>query len=118
MIKILERSQGNVIGVEASGKITAEDIEAAIIPFEEAIEKYGKINWLFVWKDFKGTTLKAMYEDMMWLLRHLKNFDRMAVVGEKKWQELLIKADGMIFGEKYFDISQLEDAWKYVEEGE
>lgn len=44
------------------------------------------------------------------VFENLKNFDRMAVVGDKKWQELLIKADGLVFGEKYFDISQLDEA--------
>ena len=41
----------------------------------------------------------------------------MAVVGDKKWEELLIKADSLVFGEKYYDISQLDDAWEYVEGG-
>jgi hypothetical protein len=57
-----------------------------------------------------------MYEDVKFLLKNLKHFDKMAVVGDKHWLEILIKADGLIFGEKYFDISELEAAWKYVEE--
>jgi len=41
----------------------------------------------------------------------------MAIVGDKKWQEMLVKADSLVFGEKYFDIAQLEEAWQYIEGG-
>ena len=115
MIKILDRSKGNVFGIESTGKITAEDIEKISGQLQEGIDKYGKINWVFIMKDFKGTTIKGMYEDVKFLFKNLKHFDKMAVVGDKLWLELLIKADGLIFGEKYFDISKLEDAWKYIE---
>jgi hypothetical protein len=116
MIKILDRSKGKVFGLEATGKITLEDIENVEGQLKEAIEKYDKINWVFIVRDFKGASIKGMYEDVKFCLKNLKHFDKMAVVGEKLWLELLIKADGLIFGEKYFDISKLEDAWKYVEE--
>jgi hypothetical protein len=115
MIKILDRSKGNVFGLEVTGKITAEDIEKVAAQLKESIDKYGKINWVFIFRDFKGATIKGIYEDIKFALGNLKHFDKMAVVGDKLWLELLIKADGLIFGEKYFDISKLEDAWKYIE---
>lgn len=117
MITILERSKGNVFGLEASGEISELDIYEVTKPMDEAVKKYGKINWLLIMKTSKCTSLRAVYEDIMWLLKNLKHFNRMAIVGDKKWEEILIKADSLIFGEKYFDISQLEDAWAYVEEG-
>jgi hypothetical protein len=55
MIKLLERSNGKVFGIESVGKITAEDIEKISVPLQEGINKYGKINWIFIVKDFKGT---------------------------------------------------------------
>lgn len=117
MIKILERSKGNVFGFEATGEISESDVRGVASQLDEAIKTYEKINWLFVMKTVKYTSLRAMYEDMMWLLKNIKHFDRMAVVGDKKWEELLIKADSLVFGEKYYDISQLDDAWEYVEGG-
>lgn len=115
MIKILERSHDDVFGFEMSEDVSLDDIRRAEVGLNEAIEKYGKISWLVVMKTFKYTSLRAMYEDMMWLLKHLKHFDRMVVVGDKTWQELMIKADSLFFGEKYFDISRLDEAWDYVE---
>lgn len=115
MITLLERSKGNVLGFEATGKISPEDIESVAGIADKAIAEYGKISWLMMMETARYTSLRAMYEDMMWLVKNLKHFDKMAVVGDKKWEELLVKADGLVFGEKYFDVSQLEEAWSYVE---
>ncbi len=115
MINVLERSKGNVLGFDATGEISPEDIESVEVVADKAITEYGKINWLIRMDTSRYTSLRAMYEDMMWLVKNLRHFDKMAVVGDKKWEELLVKADGLVFGEKYFDVSQLEEAWKYVE---
>ncbi len=74
-----------------------------------------KINWLVVMETAKCTSLRSMYEDMSWLLKYLKHVNKIAVVGDKKWEDLLIKSDGLVFREKYFDASQLDEAWEYVE---
>ncbi len=115
MIKILEKSKGNVLGFYVTGEISPEDIESVEVVADKAIAEHGKINWLMRMETTRYTSLRAMYEDMMWLLKNLKHFDKMAIVSDKKWEELLIKTDGLVFGEKYFDVSQLEEAWKYIE---
>lgn len=115
MLTILPRSHDNIIGIEAVGKISEADIEEIIPRLDECIEKYDRISCLIILNMSKYATLRAMYEDMMWLMKNLKHFDRMAVVGDKKWEELVIKADGLIFGERYFDITQMNEAWDYIE---
>jgi hypothetical protein len=115
MLKILEKSHGNFIGIEASGEISENDISEITPQLDELIERYGKISWLFVIKTGRYETVRAFYEDISWLLKNLKHFDRMAIVGETKAEEILVKADGLLFGEKYFDISAIDEAWKYIE---
>jgi len=115
MLKVLERSHGNFIGIEVSGEISKEDIAEVTPQLDELIEKYGKISWLFIIKTGRYKTIQAFYDDISWLLKNLKHFDRMAIVGETKTEELLVRADGLLFGEKYFDISAIDDAWKYIE---
>jgi hypothetical protein len=115
MWKLLDRSKGNVFGFEVGGEITVEEVEQGAALMEKAIQEYGKVSWLVVWKTTHYASLKAMYEDASYLLKNIKNFDRMAIVGDKKWEEILVKADSLVYGEKYFDISQLDEAWDYVE---
>lgn len=115
MIKILERSKDNIFGFELSGEITESDIHETNALLDEAIKKYEKISWLLVVRTSKFSSPRVLFEEMGWALKDLSHFDRMAVVGDKIWEELLIESDGYLFGDQYFDISQLEDAWKYVE---
>ena len=115
MIKFLKKSHGNVIGLEAVGEITEKDIAEWEAKINKAIKKYGTVNWLFVLKTTKFESLKSMYSDMKWLLKNYVHFGKMAIVGDKKWQKLMVKADRLAYGEKYFDISQLDEAWDYIE---
>ena len=115
MINILPRSKGKVIGFETSGTISMEDENRAIEVCDKLIAEHGKINVLIVLGSVKYESLKVMYTDMMWALRHVRQMDRIAVVGDSPWEKLAIKADSLVFGEKYFDKSQLEEAWHYVE---
>lgn len=41
----------------------------------------------------------------------------MAIVGGKTWEEIIITAHGLVFGEKYFDVSQRHEAGEWVEGG-
>ncbi len=61
--------------------------------------------------------MRTRYEEMMWASKNIKHFDRVAIVGNRKWEELLIKVDSLVFGEKYFDITKLNKAWEYIEGG-
>ncbi|MCD4784921.1 MAG: STAS/SEC14 domain-containing protein [Candidatus Eremiobacteraeota bacterium] len=115
MIEILERSKDNVLGFEVSGKISESDFRDTAAKLDEAIKKYKKISWLFVVKSNKYDSPHIIFEIMGWALKNLSHFDRMAVVGDKIWEELLIEADSYLFGDQYYDISQLEEAWQFVE---
>ena len=48
MIEVMPESQGNVIGVKFSGKITAREYEETIIPRLEAAER-GEFNEFDLW---------------------------------------------------------------------
>ena len=115
MIRLLERSKYNVFGFEVLEKISESDFHDATTLLDEAIKEFEKISWLFVLKTEKYENPHVIFEIMGWGLKNVLHFDRMAVVGDKLWEELLIESDSYLFGDQYFDISQLEEAWEYVE---
>jgi hypothetical protein len=117
MIKVSKRSHDNILAFDVSGEISLEDVKLAESTINDAIKKYGKINWLVHLTDGlpSHTTMRAFYEDMMWMIKSLKHFDKMAFVCNNNFAKALFVVDGFFFGEKYFDVSQLEDAWKYIE---
>ena len=80
-------AEDGVLEVTASGKLTKEFYEAFVPAVDEAIKERGKIRILFVMHDFHGWTAGALWEDIKFDLKHWKNIERLAIVGESKWEK-------------------------------
>ena len=55
--------------------------------FERLVAQHGKLRVLFDMTGFHGWTAGALWEDTKFAIHHFRDIDRLAVVGEKKWQE-------------------------------
>jgi len=82
-----ETPDQNIIEVELSGKITKEDYERFAPELERLIRQYGKIRVMVIMRDFHGWRMGALWQDIKFDLQHFKQFEKIAFVGEKKWQE-------------------------------
>jgi SpoIIAA-like len=71
-----------VIGFEASGRVSNADYKERLVPaLEMAIAERGKIRFLFVLGDaFEGYDPTAMWDDTFFGLKHIKDFEKIAVV--------------------------------------
>ncbi len=78
-----------VVGVTASGQVTAEDYESVVVPaVEAALHKFDSIRFLYhLGSAFTGFAAGAMWDDMKLGLGHLRNWKRVAVVTDHKWVE-------------------------------
>jgi hypothetical protein len=47
-------------------------------------------------------------------LKHGADVERCAVVGEKKWQEVMTRLARPFFNVRYFDKAQREEGWQWV----
>jgi hypothetical protein len=121
MIEQLPNSQGNILGLRASGKLTDEDYEDVLVPGIEAIIKeHGKIRFLFYLDDgFDGWEPGAMWEDFKLGFGDIrKECEKLALVGGPDWVEWAMKLSShLIHGEvKTFDVDQLQAAWDWIED--
>jgi hypothetical protein len=124
MFKILEGSEGNVLGVEVVGGYMKEDIEELKKICDDKIaEGHGKLNFLIKIDqlDFKKSELGAFYEDAKYAISHMKNLRHIAVVGHSNLEKILIELDNKLLGsvkkeliEKYFDVADMDKAWGFV----
>ena len=124
MYKILEGSEGNVLGVEVIGGYLKKDVEELKKIFDDKIaEGHGKLNFLMKIDqlDFGKSELSAFYEDSKYALSHMKNLRHIAVVGNSKLEKTLIELDNKLLGkpkkeriEKYFDVGDMDKAWDFV----
>lgn len=117
MIQILEQTEGKVIATRATEKLTQTDYNKLLPLLNDKLRKHQKIRWYFEMKNFNGWELKALWEEIKFDAKHANDFDKIAMVGEKKWEEWmtdLMKA--FTSAEvKYFSDAEKEEAIKWIE---
>lgn len=115
MFEYSNLTKDNIIALTATGKIRERDYES-LVPMIEKIEREGMPIKLLVEVDkITGITGKALLTDIATYFKHAKNMDKVAIVGEKKSEELLAKvADPFVKADvKYFPREEkvLAESW-------
>jgi hypothetical protein len=85
-IQLKEENEGRLLAVHVSGKLEKADYEHFVPEFERLVRQHGKLRILFDMTEFHGWTVGALWEDTKFAMHHFRDIDRLAVVGEKKWQ--------------------------------
>src|SRR5664280_1425871 len=85
-IKLNEENGGKILAVHVSGKLVKADYEHFVPEFERLVRQHGKLRVLFDMTGFHGWTAGALWEDTKFAMHHFSDIERLAVVGEKKWQ--------------------------------
>lgn len=120
MIEVMTDLPDRVLGLKASGEVTADDYKTVVVPaIEEKLTKHKKVRLLYVIGDeFKGYTGGAAWEDAKVGMKHLTSFERVAVVTDVDWIGNMIKAFGFALpGEvRVFDDDDLGDARQWISE--
>ena len=121
MIKELPESEGPVLGFEVTGKVSLEDEKKWIEVIEKAIEEHGKVSVLVILGEQASWGVKAGIEDLRWVMTHMKQLSKIAVVTESSVWKWLITLDSPFaklvgINEKHFELLQIADAWTWVKE--
>ena len=111
-------ASGKMLEVRVSGKLTKEAYEKLVPVVDRQIKEFGKLRIAFIMDDFHGWTMGAMWEDTKFDLKHWKDVERLAIVGEKKWEEgMAVFCKPFTAAKiKYFDHSKLDEARKLIAE--
>jgi hypothetical protein len=86
-IEFKERDEGKTLEVRLTGKLGKEDYEAFVPAVERLVKQHGKIRMLVELHDFHGWTAGAVWEDTKFALRHFTDIERLAIVGETRWEK-------------------------------
>jgi len=93
--------------LKAVGKLTHEDYEVITPMIDSALKgiKEPKIDALMDITELDGWELRAAWDDFKLGLKHGSEFEKIALHGNKKWQEVVAKVGSwFISGEvKYFE---------------
>lgn len=116
-LQIQEKAGGKIVEIHAMGKLEKEDYEQFGPEVERLIRQHGKIRMLLYLHDFNGWTAGALWEDIKFDWKHFSDIERLAIVGESKWQEgMATFCKPFTTAEvKYFNHDQLADARQWIE---
>lgn len=85
-IQLYEEDGGKILIVQVSGKLTKEDYAGFVPIFERLASLHGKLRVMFDMTGFHGWEASAAWEDVKFATKHFSDLERLAMVGEKKWQ--------------------------------
>ena len=86
-ITVQEDGDGQTLVVQVHGKLETSDYERFVPEFERLAARQRTVRVLFEMSDFHGWTAGALWEDTKFALHHFRDIDRLAMVGEKTWQQ-------------------------------
>lgn len=115
----MERSGSDFyLTIMAVGKLTHEDYEVITPVIDSTLEgvKEPRIKALFDAREMDGWKPRAAWDDFKIGLKHGSEFEKIALLGSKRWQETAAKVGSwFISGEaKYFE--DLDEALTWINE--
>ena len=115
----LEKSPvGNIVTLKFKGKVSKADYDEFVPLIENLMKGDAKIRLLVELHDFEGWTAGAMREDTKFAARHFNDIERLAIVGEARWERgmvAFIKPFTMATV-KYFDMQDANRARQWIRE--
>jgi hypothetical protein len=93
MHELLNFPDPNVYGIELSDTLTEEDHEVLTSTLRDSLEQHTTTRALFVMNDVDDWEPEERWEDLAFDIRHLRDLDKVAVVGDDLWETWLEKAE-------------------------
>lgn len=115
-IEIVDASEG-LITVKVTGKLKKSELDRAQASALEIIERHGKVRILVIAQDFLGWDREGDWGDVSFQVKHDEHIEKIAVVGEKRWEDLAVAFVGKGLRPvaiEYFPLTDLAKARAWV----
>ncbi len=101
-----------------TGSLVKADYEGLVAEFARLVKKYGKLRVLFDMAGFEGWDAGAAWEDFKFDLIHFADIERLAMVGDRKWEKgtAIFFAPFTAATTRYFDIADRVAAQRWLNE--
>lgn len=120
MIEAITDLPDNVLGFAAKGTVTADDYESVIMPAVDAMfSRREKVRFLYLLGEgFTGFGLGAMWDDTKLGLKHLRGWERMAVVSDVEWVRAAVRVFGLAMPGhvRVFHNDEIAEATRWISE--
>jgi hypothetical protein len=118
-VELVQEAGGQVLRVRITEELAQGDYALFVPEIERLIAQYGKVRLLVEMVNFRGWTAGALWQDIKFDVKHFRDIERLALVGEKRWQKNMAAfCKPFTSAEiRYFDRSETNLARAWVEEG-
>jgi|GEM_PF-172186 len=124
MIQQIKTSDENILAIEVLDGFTETDEKLCQKLFNKKRDQgFLQINVLVKLDEMKisHSSTKAFFEDSLWAIRNYKHLGHLAIVAHSKTLKAMVPIDNLFFKrssrgreERYFDASQMDKAWEFV----
>ncbi|MEZ6097721.1 MAG: STAS/SEC14 domain-containing protein [Pirellulaceae bacterium] len=116
-VELEERNEGKTLLVRVTGRLEKQDYEQFTPEVERLIKQHGKIRVLLETHDFHGWDAGALWDDIKFDVKHFNDIERLAIVGEKKWEKGMATFCKPFTTAKvrYFEQDQAAEAQAWIE---
>ncbi len=117
-IQLQHHEDQNYLELQMTGKLVKEDYHEFVPVIETVIQQHGPLHILLELHDFHGWSMGALWEDLKFDLKHFKDIERLAIVGENRWQEGMAKFCKPFTSAtiQYFETSEADEAKSWIVE--
>jgi hypothetical protein len=115
-IQVTEDNGGNLVAFQVTGKLVKADYERFVPELDRLIRQHGKICLLFELTNFHGWEAGALWDEIKFDIRHFADIERLAVVGDRKWEHEMMTFYKPFTKAKtrYFDKAEAAEARKWL----
>jgi hypothetical protein len=121
MLSYKEYDNAHAVEIVVGGRVSTEEFDRVAGKLEAFIARHGKVRVLEVVHDFEGMDAGAFWHDVKFSLRHLKDFNRIAIVSSQEVRNLwsALVAPFMDCEVEHFEPDEIEAArdWLMWPEG-
>ncbi|MGR5132653.1 STAS/SEC14 domain-containing protein [Vibrio alfacsensis] len=113
----LERIDNEVfVSIKAIGKLTHDDYKRLVPMLDSVLEKVEapKVRVLFDATDFQGWELRAAWDDLKLGISHGSVFDKVALLGSHKWQDVAAKVSNWFLNGEVRSFHEQDEALKWL----
>lgn len=117
MIEQIPLPIDNVVGFRINGKISADDVSRVTDVIEARLRRHPKLRVYAEVDRFSGMSMEAFFKDISFSLRHLRDFEREAIVSDAAWLRRLAGIGGKMFPGievRHFSTAEKDQALEWI----
>ncbi|MDX5420910.1 MAG: STAS/SEC14 domain-containing protein [Hymenobacteraceae bacterium] len=120
MLEILPQTKDNVLAVRVSKELRIDDFDQYRNILRDLMQQHEEVHFYYEMEDVQWVQPVAAIENGLFDVIHGLDYGRVAMVGEKIWQEWAAKLISPVkkYGVRYYNLADKDQAMKWVQEGE